>query len=114
MSETPKITKEEYKRLVLKSQKWVMDYVAAAGDGMCEEAKERLFPIVRTEFRRLMKEDEKFYTEVYNFCSRRRYQAEKDVFCREVFTKMVTSGNLHRELAIKYPEMRSISDKYSV
>ena len=100
------MTPEEYKRIVYKSKRWLMEYLLEMGKGEFSDAEtmKGLFCVIGDEFKRLMREDEDFFREVESFCSKRRYLPEKQAFCRALMTKMVTSGNVHRLYAEKHPD----------
>ena len=98
-------TKEDYKKIVDKGKRWLMEYLIEISEGGFSDplSRKRLLKVIGDEYRRLMKEDEVFYRKVEHFCSNRHFKKEKADFCREIITQMVTSGNIHREFKDRYP-----------
>ena len=101
-----KYTKEEYKKLVGKGRRFLLEYLEEIGEGFFHDpvTKKRLFSVLADEYKRLMQEDEEFFRAIESFCSQRRHRSEKRTFFKTVMNRMVSSGSVHREYAKRYPE----------
>lgn len=103
----------ERKKITNKSCKWLSEYInSITPNNLSEHNRANLFPIIRSEFRKLMADSNDFYEEVEAFCSERRTRNEKDMFCRHVVTIMVTSGSIQRTYARKHPDEYRVPEKY--
>ena len=86
-------TKEEYKKLVNKGRRWLLEYLARLdkkSGKLSSGTKEELFRVIGSEYKRLMREDEAFEKEM-NY--------------------MVKSGNIHRKYAERNPDY-TVPDRY--
>ena len=57
-------TKEEYKKLVNKGRRWLLEYLARLdkkSGKLSSGTKEELFRVIGSEYKRLMREDEAFF-----------------------------------------------------
>lgn len=105
--DNPKMTKEEYRKVVNKGRRWLMEYLVdvAEDSTMSPDVKRKLFMIMGKEYRYLMRKDEDFFWMVNGFCSKRRVKKEKAAFCRKIVEKMVRSGQIRREMAKQHPDI---------
>ena len=116
MSEGKKYTKEEYEKLYKKGRGILMDYLAEITEGKFTEEeymplqKKHFFRVIGDEYKRLMQEDEPFFRAVEEFCSERRFKSEKRSFCRQMVTRMVTSGEIHRNYSKKTMEIDALPE----
>ena len=108
--EQKKYTKEEYRKLVAKGRGFLMEYLSEIGEGAftSQEKRKYLFRVIGDEYRRLMKEDEAFFRKVESFCAQRRFKNEKRDFCKEIVTKMVSSGEIHRNYSRRTMEIDAL------
>ena len=108
-----KYTKEEYRKIVGKGRRFLMEYLEEVGEGVFQDPqiKKQLFVVIADEYKRLMREDEQFFRSVEQFCSQRRFFSEKRTFFKGVMNQMVSSGNIHREYSRRYTNFR-VPERY--
>ena len=116
MSDTVITVEEKHKKIILKSRRWLSDFISEVAED-CNTSKESrmmLSKVIGTEFRNLMENDEDFYNNVEAFCTGapRRTRTEKQLFCNYIMTQMTADGNIHRKLAEKYPDKYTLPKRY--
>lgn len=96
---------DESRKLIRKSKRWLLEYLGCVADenSLSENARKGIIPVMSAEFTRLMSDDDEFYSEVEQFCAKRRYKEEKNAFFFSVARKMVDSGEIHRKYAESDP-----------
>lgn len=102
-----KYTKDEYRKLVNKGRRFLMEYLECISEGFVFEDpknKELLFQVMSDEYRRFMREDEEFFRAIEEFCSKRRFKREKEAFFRRIVTGMIKVGNVRGECEKRDPE----------
>ena len=107
-------TKEEYKKLVNKGRRWLLEYLARLdkkSGKLSSGTKEELFRVIGSEYKRLMREDEAFFRRNEAFCSEKHFWNEKDEFFEKEMNNMVKSGNIHRKYAERNPDY-TVPDRY--
>lgn len=106
------ISKDDYKRVVLKGRKWLSEYLFLVADCFSDsEAKKKVLRVITDIYRKHMKEDEEFFWNVWEFVNERRTAREKNLFFEAITTRLVSSGEVRAEIARRHPDMYTLPEE---
>lgn len=99
------MTTEERRKIIDKGRRWFSAYLnKMAEDAMSDKSRQQIVRVACSMYRKKMKNDERFFNTVAEFCSEKRLLSEKNEFFRNIMYEFVRDGKLKAEYKKKYPD----------
>lgn len=90
-------------KTIEKGKRMLREYLnQSASETMATREKRRLFRLIEDEYLLCM-DNEEYFSVIEAFVNRRKPKAEKEAFCKDMVTALVTSGHIRQKYAEKYP-----------